>query len=357
MRKLSYLIASFVFLALCLPAFAAEKTKIRVSGQPALHGMPTWENIRNGSLEKDGLEVKFQIFPSGSAQMEALAAGQWDVGTVGTIPAMLSSMRYGGLIIGIYSDDSETNDVWVRPDSPMLKTKGFNPKYPEIYGTPEDWRGKKILCTTMSNGHYMLSSTLKALGLTDKDVDIVQIEQGQAMAAFGAGEGDIVQLWAPGSYVAEDKGWKRVSSGGSAGVVIPGAIMVNKDFAKSNPEAVVEWLDRYMQVVESLPKDQVKSIDMIHTYFNDYCGLSLTKEQIAKDFSRRRLLMLDQQIDALTDPAKMQSWMTYVAQFMADGKRISAKELTRYTENNCYIDPSFMQKVAEKRAKKNQAQK
>jgi ABC-type nitrate/sulfonate/bicarbonate transport system substrate-binding protein len=80
---------------------------------------------------------------------------------------MLANMRYGMKIIAISNDESETNDLWVRPDSPLLKTKGANPNYPNIYGSPEDWRGKKILCTTVSTGHYALTMTLKALGIVN----------------------------------------------------------------------------------------------------------------------------------------------------------------------------------------------
>ena len=57
------------------------------------------------------------------------------------------------------------------------------------------------------------------------------MEQGQAMTAFNAGQGDILQLWAPLSYVAEAKGWTRVSSGAAAKVMIAGGIGVRKEFA------------------------------------------------------------------------------------------------------------------------------
>ena len=116
---------------------------------------------------------------------------------MGTVPTMMASMRYGYKLIGISNVESETNDLWVRPDSPLLKTKGANPQYPNIYGTADDWKGKKILGPTVTTAHYALSATLQALGLSDKDVNIVHMELGQAMTAFNAGEGDIIMLWAP----------------------------------------------------------------------------------------------------------------------------------------------------------------
>ena len=44
-------------------------------------------------------------------------------------------------------------------------------------GSPETVRGKTFLCTTMSSPHMALSSWLKVLGLTDKDVVIKNMDQ------------------------------------------------------------------------------------------------------------------------------------------------------------------------------------
>lgn len=104
----------------------------------------------------------------------------------------------------------------------------------------------------MSTGHYALTATLARLGLKDSDLDIVHMEQGQAMTAFNAGQGDILQLWAPLSYMAEAKGWRRVSSGAAAKVMIAGGIGVRKEFAEQHPDLVVAWLDIYMRGVEGM---------------------------------------------------------------------------------------------------------
>jgi ABC-type nitrate/sulfonate/bicarbonate transport system substrate-binding protein len=320
---------------------------VRVSGQPTMHGMPTWEVMEQGVKDLP-IQLKFSLFPSGAPQVEALAAGEWDVGAIGTVPMMMSSIRFGALMIGISNNESETNDLWVRPDSPLLKTKGSNPKYPDLFGTAADWKGKKILCTTVSTGHYALSSTLKALGLTDKDVQIIQIEQGQAVAAFASGQGDILQMWAPFSYIAESRGWKKVSSGARAGVMIPGAIIVRKEFAEKNPEQVTQWLNLYMQMVAKMKTDPKWGTERLHKYFNEYAGVELSKEFVAKEFELRPLYTPDEQVGLLTDPDKAKAWMTAIAQFFVDQGRISKEEMDRYVKNNCFIDPKFMESVAAK---------
>jgi sulfonate transport system substrate-binding protein len=350
MKKCMAVVAGISVLICVLAVYAglaADKPLVRMSGQPALHGMPMWQMMEDG---KDlPIALKYAHFTSGAPQVEAMAAGEWDVGAIGTVPMMMASIRYGAVLIGISNNESETNDLWVRPDSPILKTQGANPKYPEIYGKPEDWKGKKILCTTVSTGHMAVSSTLKALGLTDKDVQIVQIEPGQAVAAFAAGQGDILQSWAPFSYICEGRGWKKASSGRRAGAMIPGAIIARKEFAEKNPELVIQWLDQYMKVVSKEKSDNKWGIETLYRFFNDYCAVELSKEMVAKEFELRPLYTPQEEVVLLTDPSKAKAWMTEIAQFFVDQGRISKEEMDRYVKANCFIEPKFMEVVSAKK--------
>lgn len=333
-------------------AHAAEKPVVRTSAQPCLHGLPIWYAEKEGWLKEAPFKTNFMLFASGAPQVEALAANQWDVGAMGAIPTMLASMRYGFKLIAVSNDESETNDLWVRPNSPLLATRAFNPDFPEIYGTPADWKNKKVLATTVSTGHYALTSTLKALGLSDKDVSIIHMEQGQAVTAFNAGEGDIIQLWAPFSYIAEARGWVKASSGKRAGAMIIGGVGVRKEFAEKHPDLVVAWLDQYMRGIEMMKNSPADSVQPLLAYFTDYCGLELTLEQVRMEFAYRPLFNVEEQVTLLKDPAKAAKWMNGVARFMLDQGRISQKEYDRYVAAGYNIDPGFMEKLAEQRAAK-----
>ncbi len=325
-------------------ALAAEQ-EIRVSVQPCLHGMPPWWDFQEGRDKAAGLKFNLQLYPSGAPQNEALAAGQWDVGAMGIPAALMAVLRYDAKIIGISNDESETNDIWVRPDSPLLKTKGANPNYPDIYGTAADWKGKKILVTTISTGHYSLSATLKALGLTDKDVQITNIEQAQAITAFGAGQGDIACLWAPFSYMAEAKGWKKVSSGRAAKAIVPGFIVARKAFVQEQPELAAKWLKLYMADIDSMRKDPKNAEEWLNKYFADYCGLKLPKELLKYEFELRPLFPVDEQVKYLKDPAQVRKWIEdFVAFFVAQGT-LKEKDVEKLKSVNFGVEPSIMEKV------------
>ena len=329
---------------------SGQKPIVRASLQPCLHGLPSWLAIEDGWIKDSPINLELVFFKSGAPQNEALAANQWDVGAMGTVPSILASIRYNAYMVGISNDESETNDLWVKPDSPLLKTKGFNPKYPEIYGSADDWKGKKILVTTVSTGAYALGATLKDLGLTDKDVKMINMDQGQAITAFESNQADIVQLWAPYSYIAEAKGWVKVSSGKRAGVSVPGALLVRKDFADKNPELVVEWLDLYMRGIDYMKKDPAGANDWLFKFYNDYCGLDLGKELVSNDLKLRPLLDVNEQIKALEDPTIAKKSMTEITQFLVEQGQLTAADKAKY-ENGNFVEPKFMKMLAEKRAK------
>jgi ABC-type nitrate/sulfonate/bicarbonate transport system substrate-binding protein len=311
--------------------------------------MPIWHAVETGKIAATPFGVEFTLFASGGPQVEALAAGQWDVGAMGAVPTILAGIRYGFKFIAISNDESETNDLWVRPDSPLLKTKGAVPAYPEIYGTTEDWRNKRILSTTVSTGHYALSATLKALGLSDGDVSIIHMEQAQAVTAFGAGEGDVIQLWAPFSYIAEARGWVKVSSGAKAGAIILGGVGARKEFAEESPDLVLGWLRVYLSEIEELKADPATGVEPLLKYYNDYCGLELSAAQVEMEFKYRPLFDAKEQVELLTNPEKAPLWLDRTAAFLLEQGRISQEEYDDYKAANYYIDASFVRELARER--------
>lgn len=326
---------------------------IRASHQPCLHALPTYMAMQKGWDKEEGLKIEFQFYPSGPPQNEALASGQWDVGAEGSVPAMLAALRYGAYVIAISNDESETNDLWVRPDSPILKVKGYNPQYPEVYGSPETVKGKTILLTTASTGHYAVIATLRALGLNESDVKMVHMEQAQAMAAFEAGQGDIVQLWAPYDYIAQGKGWVKMSSGRRAGVVIPGAVVASKKAVEEQPELVAKWLKLYMRGIREMKNNPQASGEMLKAYYKEH-GLELSDQAIEQEFKLRPLYDTMEQLalyakDPTTGRSKVEQWFAGLADFFVSQGRITAAEKEKLLQSN-FLSDKILKMVAQMEA-------
>ena len=164
-----------------------------------------WYAKEKGWDKEAGLDVEIKYFNSGADILNALPSGEWVFAGMGAVPAMLGNLRYDTIIIGNGNDESMTNGVVVRKDSPIAKVKGWNKDYPDVLGSPETVKGKTFLVTTVSSAHYALSSWLNVLGLKDSDVVIKNMDQAQAVGAFENNIGDGVALWAPHLFLAMDK--------------------------------------------------------------------------------------------------------------------------------------------------------
>jgi hypothetical protein len=103
-----------------------------------------------------------------------------------------------------------------------------------------------------------------------------------------------------------------------------------------------------MKIVAREKTDPKWGTERLHKYFNEYAGVELSKELVAKEFELRPLFTPEEQVALLTDPAKTKAWMTAIAQFFVDQGRISKEEMDRFVKANCFIEPKFMQAVAAK---------
>ena len=188
MKALRTLTILFALALMCLPApsaAAAEKPfKLDICAMPEHESFIFWYAKEQGWDKDEGLDFQIHFFQTGMDQLEALPAKQWVVGGTGTVPILVGALRYNTYLIGIANDESWVNAVTVRPDNPALKVKGWNPEYPNLLGSPETVKGKTFLYTQSSSQHFGMSEYLKALGLTEKDVVMQNMDPAQVLADF-----------------------------------------------------------------------------------------------------------------------------------------------------------------------------
>jgi ABC-type nitrate/sulfonate/bicarbonate transport system substrate-binding protein len=331
------------------PSASGKETVIHVSHQPQTHGLPTYMAMEKGWDKAEGLKIDFQTYMSGPPQNEALASNTWEVGAEGTVPAMLAAIRYGAYIIALSDEESDTNNLWVRPNSPIFKVKGFNPKYPDVYGSPETVKGKTILLITASTGHYAVIATLKSLGLSEQDVKMVHMEPQQILPAFEAGQGDIAQLWPPFDYAAQNKGFKEMSSGKRAGVTILGAVLASKKAFEENPEKVAKWLKLYMRGIDEMKTNPTGSAKVLGNFYKEH-GLTMADKQLEVEIAQRPFFDLKQQLALFAKkdgaPSQVEQRMSDLADFFIQQGRITPAEKEKFLRGN-YVNDKILKMVAQ----------
>ena len=329
-------------------ANAVTLQKVPTAWMGAQETFPIWYAKQQGWDKQVGLDVQLLFFSSGMDALSTLPAKTWVFGGMGAIPAMMGALRYDTCVIANCNDEALANAVMVRANSPILQTKGYNKSYPNVYGTPESVKGKTILCTTVSSAHFALSSWLKALGLTEKDVVIKNMDQASALAAFEYGIGDIVTLWAPLTYVGEKSGWKVASTPKDCYQGLPIVLVADQEYAAKNPEITAKFLGIYLRAIEMMrntPMD--KLLPEYLRFYMEWAGTDYSRDLAEMDLKNHPVYTLSEQLqmfDASDGPSQAQNWQGELAQFFASIGRLSQDEL-KQIEGSAYVTDKYLKMV------------
>jgi len=309
--RMKFAIALAAALGLSTQASAQALTPINVSYQPSLYwALPFHYATVKGWWKEVGLSPTFQTFPAGAPQVAAAQAKSWDVGGMGSVPAVLGAARFGLLTIGLTNDESKANAMMVRGD-----------KFDAIKANPALLKGQRLLVTTNSTADFAARSCLKKFGLDQTDMQFVNLGQAQIVSAITSNNGDIAGVWAPNTYTLQDKAnAKYLCSGADAGAIVPGVLVVRQDYAKEEPENVAKFLAVFLRGWSWAKANPAEARTLALDFYKSG-GLEVTPAAMDQEFALRPVFGLDEQLK-LFDRAKGQSivdgWLTVIGAFMAD---------------------------------------
>jgi NitT/TauT family transport system substrate-binding protein len=175
----------FAGLALALSvstaAQAAEPLKIGYSDWP---GWVAWEvAIEKQWFKEEGVDVTFEWFDY-VASMDAFAAGKLDAVAMTNGDALVTGATGAKSVMILINDYSNGNDMVVaKPGIDSLK----------------DLKGKKIGVEIGFVGHLLLLNGLEKNGLTEADVELINVPTNETPQVLASGEVDAVVAWQPSS--------------------------------------------------------------------------------------------------------------------------------------------------------------
>jgi ABC-type nitrate/sulfonate/bicarbonate transport system substrate-binding protein len=307
---------------------------IKVSYQPALYwSLPYYVATEKGWWKEVGLDPSFTLFASGAPQMAAAASKSWDVGGTGSAPAVLGAARFDIVTIGITNDESAANAVLAR-----------GAEAAEFEKNPAALKGKQLLLTTNSTGEYASLDCLKKWGLGSKDMQIVNLDQQSIISAFATGTGALAGVWAPNIYTLEERaGAKVVCSGKDVGAIIPGALVVRREYAEQNPDMVARYLAVYLRAVAWEKTHRDETIKMMKDFYAK-TGVTLPEKYLAEEIDTRPTFTLDQQLelfDRSKGESKVDQWFTKLVAYLK-GTGTIQKEPSLQD----FVSDAFLKRVA-----------
>ncbi|CAM3930948.1 aliphatic sulfonate ABC transporter substrate-binding protein [Smaragdicoccus niigatensis] len=157
----------------------------------------------SGAFKDASYKINFAKFEYGPPLVAAAANGDIDLGMVGAVPPITAAAKNLDFKI-------------IAQQAPYDATKGLEgiivPKDSTLQ-TAADLKGKRIAVPQGSSAHGLVLSTLKSVGLTPKDVELVYLPPKEGASAFDSGKVDAWSIWDPLQEFAVQKG---------ARVLVPG---------------------------------------------------------------------------------------------------------------------------------------
>jgi sulfonate transport system substrate-binding protein len=149
-----------------------------------------WRGLLEKAAAPRGVTVQWAEFPTGPAIIEAINAGQLDLGYVGEAPPVFGQAASDALVyVAAEPPAPRSEAILVKNDSPIHSVR--------------DLKGRTLALNKGSNVHYLLAQALKAAGLQYGDVKAVFLAPADARAAFEGGTVDAWAVWDPYLAAAE----------------------------------------------------------------------------------------------------------------------------------------------------------
>lgn len=162
----------------------AEPLKIGYSDWP---GWVAWEvGIEKGWFKEAGVDVKFEWFDY-VASMDAFAAGKLDGVGMTNGDALVTGSTGARSIMILMNDYSNGNDMIVaKPGITSVK----------------QLKGKKIGVEIGFVGHLLLLNALEKSGLSEADVELINVPTNETPQVLASGDVDAIVAWQPSSGMA-----------------------------------------------------------------------------------------------------------------------------------------------------------
>lgn len=359
MKKISKIVTLILILSLSIGIFSgcgqkgnttqgegnngSALVKVPTSMHPCYNSVPMDIADKEGYFNDSGINADIQVFTSGAPQNEALAAGQWDIGMLG-MAAALSSIRYDAKIIAIADYEGAAIQTVVRPDSEILDVVEFDadgkPSFKD--GAADVIKGKTIVTTVGTSGHYAVEVMLKSLGLSLTDVEILNMDQPSVVAAFNAGQGDMAAAWSPYTWPLLDEGAIIINDIAMNGLELPAVILVRKDYYDdpANHDAIVDWLEAFFKGIDDMKADKSVALAATKEYLIEQ-GYDPSDEQLEAEYNNKPIFNLQEQLD-LFDPAKGTNGMgDAIYQFSLIADYLVSQDVITKAERDYFVENSF----------------
>ncbi|MBB6453767.1 NitT/TauT family transport system substrate-binding protein [Salirhabdus euzebyi] len=231
-----------VFVATACGSNNEDTASGKEESKPLKVTLPTWTGYgplflakEKGFFEKHGVDVELTIVEGLAERKSALAGGKVD--------GMATALD---VQVSLAAADIPIQVVWLLDDS--YGGDGIIAK--NDIETVADLKGKQVAFEQGSTSHLLILTALQQAGLTDEDVEMVQMSAGDAGAAFVAGQVDAAVTWEPWLSKASEADGKILLSTKELSGIIVDTVGFRQEVIDERPEDVKAFVAAMAEAME-----------------------------------------------------------------------------------------------------------
>jgi len=298
------------------------------SGETLLVGYSDWPGwvAWEVAIEKDwfaeaGVDVEFEWFDY-AASMEAFAAGQLDAVTMTNGDTLVTGSTGAQGVMIILGDYSNGNDM-------VVAAPGI--------GTVAELKGKKVGLEIGFVGHLLLLDALESAGLTEADVELVNVPTNETPQVLASRDVDAIVAWQPnsGQSLARVPGSTALYTSGDQPGLIYDVLAVSPQSLATNREEWSKVVDVWYRVVDYI-LDPTTRDDAV-SIMSARAGLS--PEEYAPILAGTKLLTLEEAKALLKETDGFDSLLG--SSKISDEFNLKYEVYSEAQDLKAYIDPSL----------------
>lgn len=307
--------------------------------------LPLYYAMEQGYFEDAGINVNVQYYDNGPQINEAIASGDVDLGGIGQMPSITGGIANKSKVVAWMEDDEASVQAYARNDSDIVAAgKGNVEDAPEIYGTADTWKGKKVICAKGTSSHYGLLATLSALGLTEDDITIVDMEGSKGATTFASGEGDVFFGFDPqwSEFYSNSDDYTQISTCQAAGQSLYSMLVASNDFCTNQSDVLVKFIEVLLQTEEDFRTDEDKYYEEMYNWQSFYGNCTEELAQYSASIKPLRSTGEQKEMFTETDGTSevLESYRT-VIDFMVKNSVITKEDAQTFYDNNT-IDGTYL---------------
>jgi NitT/TauT family transport system substrate-binding protein len=230
--------------------FGQDKVRVGLSSVSALHGA-LWVAEQKGILRKHGIEAEVIVVGgAGTTGVSALLANDIQYVSAAGDAIVNSNLRGGDTVMIASVINKGFQRLVVRPD---IKT-------------PAEIKSKRIAVTRVGAiSHTVLLMILRRWGMTEKDIQIVQLGSSPYMVASlekGGIEGAV--LTSPSIFVAEDQGYRTLLDLADTDIYyLQTMLATTRSYIRANREKTLRFLRGFVEGIAYFKQNKRESLDVL----------------------------------------------------------------------------------------------